>query len=229
MSQIKVFPIDVSTLQERVYQELRSALFQGRYAPGETVTIRSLARALGTSEMPVREALQRLVAEKVMQQTPARSIQVTPLTRARHEELTRIRMSIEGLAAKLAAPFIGAPLIESLKELNSEMRSAAEDGDRMRVLQSNHEFHFTIYRAAHAPQLHEIIETLWLRSGPFFAAAYNGPEHPNEMFARGTKTHDRLITALERRDGRAASQAVMLDIKSAAAWYQRYCDFAPEK
>lgn len=229
MNEIKVFPVDVSTLQERVYQELRAALFQGRYAPGETVTIRSLARALGTSEMPVREALQRLVAEKVLQQTPARSIQVTPLTRERYDELTRIRMAIEGLAAKLATPFATPPLIASLKRMNREMRGATEDGDRMRVLQSNQELHFTVYRTARAPQLLDIIETLWLRSGPFFASAYNGPEHPGEMFARATKVHDRLIAALERRDGRAASQAVMLDIKSAAAWYRRHCDFAPGK
>ena len=225
--QAKVFPVDISTLQERVYQELRSALFQGRYAPGETVTIRALARALGTSEMPVREALQRLVAEKVLQQTPGRSIQVTPLTRERYDELIRIRMSIEGLAAKLATPLVDAPLIASLKDLNTEMRNATSTGDRLSVLQSNQAFHFTIYRAGRSPQLLEIIETLWLRSGPFFASAYTGPEEPAEMFDRATQVHDRLIAALERRDGKAARYAIMLDIRSAAAWYRRFCDFAP--
>lgn len=227
MTQAKVFPVDVSTLQERVYQELRSALLQGRYAPGETVTIRALARALGTSEMPVREALQRLVAEKVLQQTPARSIQVTPLTRERYDELTRIRMSIEGLATRLATPFFDAPSIKSLKRLNLEMSYATEANDRLSVLQNNQEFHFTIYRTARSPQLLEIIETLWLRSGPFLASAYSGPERPEEMFARAAKVHDRLIAALERRDSRAAMYAIMLDIKSAAAWYRRYCDFGP--
>ena len=227
MTEAKVFPVDVRTLQERVYQELRSALFQGRYAPGETVTIRALASALGTSEMPVREALQRLVAEKVLQQTPARSIQVTPLTRESYDELTRIRMSIEGLAAKLATAFVDVALIKSLKRLNLEMSDATAANDRMSVLQSNQELHFSIYRVARSPQLLEIIETLWLRSGPFLASAYNGPERPEQMFARATQVHDRLIAALERRDAKAAMSAIMLDIRSAAAWYRRFCDFAP--
>jgi DNA-binding GntR family transcriptional regulator len=226
MTDARVSPVDLSTLQERVYQELRAALFRGRFAPGETLTIRTLAQAMGTSEMPVREALQRLTAEKVLQQIPGRSIQVTPVTHERHDELTRIRMSVEGLAAKLAAPRADALLILQLKKFNFEMGDAAAAKDWLRALQSNQEFHFAIYRAAKSAQLFEIIESLWLRTGPFLAVAYRGPQKPEEMFLRGMQVHERIIAALDRRDGKAAMHGVMLDIKSANSWYRRYCDFA---
>ena len=226
MSDLRVSPVDVSTLQERVYLELRSALFRGRFAPGETLSIRTLARALGTSEMPVREALQRLTAEKVLQQVPGRSVQVTPTTRERHDELTRIRIVVEGLATKRAAPHADAMLILQLKKFTFEMGEAASAKDWLRALQSNHEFHFAIYRAAKSAQLFEIIESLWLRTGPFLAAAYRGPQKPEEMFLRGMQVHERVVAALDGRDGKAAMQGVMLDIKSVNSWYRRYCDFA---
>ena len=228
MSEVKVFPVDVRTLQERVYQELRSALFQGRYAPGEIITIRTLARALGTSEMPVREALQRLVAQNALRQTATRSIQVMPITLERYVELLRIRGTIEGFAAKLATRFVDAKLIRELKQYNLDMSSAIAAGDQLSVLQANQEFHFAVYRAAHSPQLLEIIESFWLRSGPFLAKAYIGPRRPEEMFTRGTRVHDRLVAALERGDAKRAMYAMMLDIRAAGAWYRRFCDFSPE-
>ncbi len=229
MSDLRVSPVDVSTLQERVYLELRSALFRGRFAPGETLSIRTLARALGTSEMPVREALQRLTAEKVLQQVPGRSVQVTPTTRERHDELTRIRIVVEGLAAKLAAPRADALLILQLKKFNFEMGEAAAAKDWLPALQRNQEFHFAIYRAAKSAQLFEIIESLWLRQGPFMAKAYHGTQKPpEEMFLRGMQIHERIITALDRRDGKAAMHGVMLDLRSANSWYRRYCEFADE-
>lgn len=224
---VKISPVDVSTLQERVYQELRAALFQGRLVPGETVTIRALARALGTSEMPVREALQRLVAEKVLQQTPGRSIQVVPLTRERFDELTRIRMTIEGLATAMATRHADEALFAELRQHNQDMRAALAANDHTGTLQGNQEFHFAIYRAARSPQLLEIIETLWLRSGPFLAAAFTVMQHPDIVFERGTEVHDRIIAAMVAQKPKAAARLLALDIRVAAAWYRRNYRFLP--
>ena len=60
----KLAPVDRGTIQQRVYQQLREALMKGRFAPGDVVTLRSLADAFGTSAMPVREAVRQLVAER---------------------------------------------------------------------------------------------------------------------------------------------------------------------
>ena len=91
--------VDNSSLQERVYRELRCALQQGRLTSGQQLTIRALARAVGTSEMPVREAVKRLLAEGALQQAANRSLQIVPIERARLQEMTRIRIALEGMAA----------------------------------------------------------------------------------------------------------------------------------
>ena len=84
--------IESATIQVQVYQRLREALFTGMFAPGQSLTIRGLADSLGTSSMPVRESLQRLVAEHALVQMPNRTFKVTPFTPEMFRELVRVRM-----------------------------------------------------------------------------------------------------------------------------------------
>ena len=71
---------DNSSLSDRVYAALRLALLSGKFMPGETLSLRTLAASLGTSPMPVRAAVQRLIAEKALVQTASRAIMVAPFT-----------------------------------------------------------------------------------------------------------------------------------------------------
>lgn len=216
----KLSPVDVSTLQERVYLKLRDALYQGRFAAGETVTIRGLASALGTSAMPVREALQRLVAEKALVQTPSRSIRVAPFTPEMFSELIRIRMSIEGIAAQRAARIAPKSLVGELEAINVDMLTAIESGFTEAVLDANKRFHFAIYQASEMPQLLEIINSLWLRTGPYLGMAYR--KGSSEPFIKGQKIHRRIIDAIERRDGRRAAHKLALDIWVTARWFKSH-------
>jgi DNA-binding GntR family transcriptional regulator len=215
----RVTPVDVTTLQERVYRELREALFQGRLTAGESMTIRALASALGTSEMPVREALRRLLAERVLVQAPNRTFQIVPMTPSRLHELTRIRVMVEGMAARLAA--VGSrALVAELTALNDAMQAAVARGDGAATLRANQEFHFAVYRAANSPQLLEIIELLWLRAGPYLAAAFTTPQcNPAELYNGGYRLHARLVRAIGKQDAEAAARALELDLTTAANWY----------
>lgn len=215
----KVTPVDVTTLQERVYRELREALTQGRLTAGESMTIRALATALGTSEMPVREALKRLLAERVLVQAANRTFQIVPMTRSRLDELTQIRIVVEGMAARLAAAAAGPAQMAELAALNVAMQAALDRGDHGGTLRANQEFHFALYRAANSPQLLELIELLWLRAGPYLAAAFTAARDPADMFRGAGKIHAKLLKALAKRDGEAAQQALALDLTSAARWY----------
>lgn len=220
----RVSQIDLSTLQDRVYQELRNALYQGRFVPGEQLTIRSLATALGTSPMPVREALQRLVAEKAVVQMPNRNFRVAPLTAEIFDELTRIRIEIEGYAAQRVATRATPELVARLRAINEDFRRVVELDEPNSMLEGNQAFHFALYEAAEAPQLLEIIKSLWLRSGPFLALVRK-VSGSIVMFGRGVVIHERLVTALERRDPAAARYAIALDIRAAAAWFRHNYQF----
>lgn len=91
------------TLADQVYGDLKELLLSGRAAPGERFTLRGLAAAIGTSAMPVREAVSRLVAENALEVLPNRAVRVPLMSRARFTELRLIRVSLEGLAATTAA------------------------------------------------------------------------------------------------------------------------------
>jgi len=225
----RIKQIDVSTLQERIYQELRSALYQGRFMPGEALTIRSPAAAFGTSPMPVREAFQRLVAEQALEQLPNRTIRVAVQTPALFDELTRIRMEIEGFAAQRAALRATPELCAQLRATNERFRKAVKAKNQVGMLEENQLFHFDVYRAAGAEELLKIIASLWSRFGPMLAIVRTVPGS-NVMFERGFEVHERVVAALEQHDPRAARFALALDIRAAAAWSRRHYQFdAPVK
>ena len=216
----RVLTVDVSSVQERVYLELQAALHQGRFVPGEAVTIRSLAQAVGTSPMPIRGAIQRLVAEKALVQLPNRTFRVAPFDLDIHAEQTRIRCAVEGFAAYRAAIRTPAGLVARLREANGSMRDAIAAGDTDSVLDANRRFHFTLYEGAGSPQLLEMITQFWLRSGPVIAIALRTPES-HAMFEAGTRVHDRIVRRIEAGDPDGTRFDLALDIRAAAAWFRR--------
>jgi DNA-binding GntR family transcriptional regulator len=154
-----------STLNEEVYEQLKLALMSGKVAPGSTMTIRSLASSFGISVMPVREALRRLVAEHVLKLLPNRSVTLPVVTPQRFREITRIRTSLEGLAAEEGAKHVSPPMIAHMAEMTRQMESNRRGGHNSN-LEWNREFHFTLYNASGMPTLVKMIEALWLQIGP---------------------------------------------------------------
>ena len=79
---------------------------RGDFEPGQSLTIQGLSNALGTSPMPIREALHRLISERALVQMPNRSLAVPELTPDRYKDILRVRISVEGTAAAWAAKTI---------------------------------------------------------------------------------------------------------------------------
>lgn len=208
-------PVDVTTLQERVYQSLRFALLKGQFLPGQQVSIRSLAEALGTSAMPVREAVRRLVAERAFDQASDRLLRVTPYAAADHEDLIRIRIQLEVFAVEKATMTKKPSLIDELTGHNIAILQALRQDDIESALASNQAFHFEIYRAAGSPLLVDIISSLWLRTGPILAASQREGELFHRLFNTGHRIHEDLIQAIARGDRAAARHLITLDIRAA--------------
>src|SRR5258707_516888 len=97
-SQLGLARIERETVQDRVYSVLRDQLMRGGFEPGQKLKIADLASALGTSAMPVREALNRLVAERAIESMPNRSVRVPSLSKESLRDLMEARCAIEGLA-----------------------------------------------------------------------------------------------------------------------------------
>jgi DNA-binding GntR family transcriptional regulator len=219
--------IDVSSLQERVYQSLRLALLKGHFQPGDTVSIRKLADAFGTSAMPVREAVKRLTAEKALVQLPNRQIRITPFNLQAHDEFVRIRMKLEGYAAERAAWADNVGLVDRLTSLNEAMVEAGNKGMIEAALAANHTFHFEIYKSTGLSQLVEILESLWVRTGPFLATISLKPARAKRLFENGFRLHGRAIEAIAKRDAKEAGRAIALDIRMGTMFLRRIYDADP--
>lgn len=201
-----------NTLNEEVYEQLKQALMSGRIAPGATMTIRSLAASFGISPMPVREALRRLVAEHVLVLLPNRSVSLPIITQERFREITRIRTSLEGLAAEEGTANISADEIKLMSRLNEEMESE-EASLSSAYLEKNREFHFCLYRNCRMPTLLKIIESLWLQIGPLLTIQQL--KYAGSGISVQTQ-HRRALKALKKRDAAEVRDAFVADIDDAA-------------
>lgn len=200
------------TLNEQARMNIRESLMSGVFGPGEVLTIRGLAAELGISATPIREALKTLVAEGVLVTLPNRSIAVPVMTREQFQELRMIRVALEGLCVELAAPRIGAGMLQTLEAQHREMAAAVESGNVREYMRLNEAFHLNIYRAAERDTLLGYIENLWLRVGPYMTLLFK----PAGFYGEATQAHGRILAALTARDGAAAREAVQHDINAAA-------------
>ena len=206
-------PVGRETVQDRVYSELRRALIGGVFEPAQVLTIRSLADALMTSTMPVREALGRLISEQALEALPNRTIRVPPVTLARLDDLLRARTLIEGEAVRLAVPRMTAEQKASARAIMDEWQDLRLGGNSETVdreVALNQAFHFEIYTACGSPVLIPMIESLWLQSGPCTRAAIfafsDAGEHDADRF------HLAILEALEAGDAELARAALVADI-----------------
>ena len=204
------------TLGERVYLELRQLLMAGKLVPGEKLSLRSVAEALGVSMMPVREAVARLVAEGALTVLPNRAVSVPPMSQSKLRELTRIRIEIEGYAAHEAALTCTAASLAHIIELDAAFRAAvlAQDADVEQALRLNKELHFAVYESTGSPILTSIIESLWLKVGPVINLDLRASQRLSTGGAE--RYHASLVEALSSRDGKAARKALAGDIRSSS-------------
>lgn len=165
-------PAADALLHASVYDELRRRLITGKIVPGVGLSTRGLAQELGVSQMPVRDALSRLAAEGAVQIRSKRRIETPPMTEASFVDLLECRLLLEPEAAALALPRIDAVRLKQLREIDTLIDQAMETGDVISYMESNFAFHFAIYRANERPTLNRLIETLWLRFGPFMRVVY---------------------------------------------------------
>ena len=131
-------------LHENVYQEIRRNLIAGQFQPGEAVTLRGLANQLGTSAMPVREALHRLVAERALDLGPNRTAFVPTVTSRKYAEICEVRIALEGLAAEKAALLIADRELDRIEKLCIGVSDAAKRHDAVTYFAQNQEMHFSV-------------------------------------------------------------------------------------
>lgn len=210
--------IEGGNLHEHIYVQLRRAVMAGRYLPGEALTLRALAAVLGTSIIPVRDAVLRLVAEQALVRV-GRSIRIPMMTLHQFRDVLRFREALEGEAVMLAAERATREDLNAIRAANRALIAIQRKGTFDGFLKANQEFHFTVYAAAHNDLLQSMIETLWLQTGPHLGlllARSNDAARANVDLS----AHDALIEALTSRDAEAARRALVADLEDSTDIYR---------
>lgn len=205
------------TLGESVRTTLSERLMAGQFAPGDKLSLRSLAEALGVSMTPIREAVSRLVADHALEVAPNRAVRVPILNIAQFRELTALRIDIEGAAAYRAAAARDDADIKAMAEHEAAFRKEGHSAkpNLAKATSSNQQLHFAIYRAAKSPMLVDVISGLWLKAGPILNLDMRGsPDRLKSGHALGL--HAAAVAAIRRRNGDGARAAIAEDIQTAS-------------
>jgi DNA-binding GntR family transcriptional regulator len=198
------------TIGEFVHRRLRHAIMTGRLPPGEAVTIRGLAALLGTSAMPVREAMRRLSAERALDLLDNRRARVPAMDAGRFAALIEARVLLERAAAVRALPHIDAGRLVELRRLDETVNEVFARGDLERTIETNLAFHRRLYTYAPDDALTPLIESVWLQIGPHMRAAlreaavyYRVDRHAEALAAMAAGNAEALAMAIEMdvRDG----------------------------
>ncbi|MEM6415820.1 MAG: GntR family transcriptional regulator [Pseudomonadota bacterium] len=202
-----------------VYVKLCEALRQGKFAPGQKLKLREIAGQFDTSLTPAREALQRLVAQKILTSNLNSTITVFDPTAKEFLEFTRIRIDLECLATEWALENISPEQLQVISNKHDKYKQALQRHNWQQVVAANEKFHMSIYEAADMPNLLEIIQDIWLKMGPTIGQylSKKGFIESREL----TDTHDDLIDALSSKNKRAAQKAVKQDIETLAQYIYR--------
>ena len=181
------------TAQQLACQFLRTRILSGLYVGGDRINPTRIAEELGISRMPVREALRQLDAEGLVTIRPNRGAIVTVLTAVDVRELFEIRAALEGMAGRLAAPYLTEDVLDDLEYRRVRMDRVRDDAREW--LSRHDQFHDFLCRQARRPRLAGEIARNRTAVQPYLAMYISRNQSP-EMEGYG---HETVIDALRSR------------------------------
>lgn len=180
----------------RIANLLERAILEGRYRPGQRLREVELAERLGVSRTPLREAFYTLETRGLLQIQPRRGAFVKSVTVEEMEELLTVRVSLDGLAARLAVEKAEASDIEELKKVHESQRTAFRNSDDSAFHALGQEFHNLIYAASGNPKLISIYRSLRIDAALYPVTDLLLPGEPEKSI----RDHSELLAAIDARD-----------------------------
>lgn len=202
-------PVKKENLSVKVYNEIRNALINGQYEPGERLTIGELAQEMGVSITPVREAIFRLISEQGLEMQAATAVYVPYVNSEKLREIQQIRFHLEGMGAAEAARNITRKQLDNLIALQKDFISCTST-DPKRASYLNRKFHFGILEASNKPILRNTVESFWVITGPILKVFHI--KTAGLDYSQDEHRHEAVLAALEARDPEAATKAIQADL-----------------
>jgi DNA-binding GntR family transcriptional regulator len=151
---------NTKSIRQKIYDHLREQLLDGEIPPHRHLIEAKIAKEIGTSRTPVREALHSLELEGLIESIPRVGYVVKPIKETEVEEICEIRAAIEGVAARWALKNAPQKLIDELRENILVSEEKAIHGDPKAFIDLDAQFHEIIARHSGSKRLQELSQTL---------------------------------------------------------------------
>ncbi|OZB90957.1 GntR family transcriptional regulator [Paenibacillus sp. XY044] len=193
------------TAKERALSQIQRWIIDGTLHPGEKLVDSELAEALGVSRTPVREALQLLEVQGLVEMHPGRDTRVQTVEKDDILKMYATLAALHSLAAETAATHISAEQIEQLKGLNADFAAAIEQGQPYQAMELDEQFHNLIVDASDNAYVASFSASLQIHIRRF---KYVFLAQPVSATAASVEEHAQIIKSFEKKDAVLAASVM---------------------
>jgi GntR family transcriptional regulator, carbon starvation induced regulator len=197
---------------ESAYEQIRNQILRLEYPPGMPLRLNVLSGLHGGSMTPIREALRRLEAERLVEVIPNKGARVSDISTQDLEDAYSTRIVIEVAALRRAADAMRAEDLDHVKKRESKMNSLLASDSIERGLEAHQQFHFALYELSESEWLMSMIRVLWSHTERYRRIATQ-----RRSVGDIAQEHRKIVDALERHDTDAACDALTQHLKETAA------------
>jgi DNA-binding GntR family transcriptional regulator len=205
-------------IRRKIYDHLRDQLLSGEIPPYQHLIETKIAKEIGTSRTPVREALHSLELEGLIESIPRVGYVVKPINEAEVEEICEIRAAIEGVAARWAMEKAPQKLIEELRKNISVSEEKAVHGDLRTFIDLDAQFHEIIARQSGSKRLQELGQTLRRHMLRYRIQSIYSPDN----VLRAIQGHRGILEAIEKGDLEEVNRAIKCHLEQSKKDILRY-------
>jgi DNA-binding GntR family transcriptional regulator len=212
-----------STRSDQVCESLRQAILAGAFKPGEQLHEGRIAKQLGVSKTPVREAISTLRATGFLEAVTPRGIVVATINAEKVRHVYEVRLLLEPAAVRDAVPLMDEAIVARIASLLATAKRAGEEHDLVRLSDLNREFHRSLYERCPNPLLQTTLESM--RDQIRFMAANGWSAAPSWDLER--QEHELILEAAAMGDAEKASRLTSDHIRSAEQRLLRLSSIEP--
>ena len=209
---------DSKTIRRRIYEHLREQLLNGEISPRQHLIEAKIAKELGTSRTPVREAFHSLELEGLIESIPRVGYVVKPISEQEVEEICEMRMAIEGVAARWAIEKAYKKLVEELEKNISIAEEKVSKGDVRAFVGMDARFHEIISKFSGSKRLLELAQTLRRHMLRYRIQSIYSVDN----VLRAIEGHKGVAQAIRKRDLEEVNQAIRHHMEQSKSDILRY-------
>ncbi len=210
--------MEYKTRSEYIYDNIKEDIINGKLNLGERLLINDLAKQYSVSAVPVREALNRLLQDGLVEMVANVGAKISALNREKYLEIFFVKFELEAIAFRMAAEAATDELVAKLEGIIAEMEDSLENNDLTLYAKLNRRFHLTIDEANPNKFLYETLVGLWNRTDLTRRAFTLSLARDRESLAE----HKEILQAIRDRDGALVAQIFRRQKANSAKFYTEH-------